>query len=63
MGKNANIVEKITKGKLEKFKQENILINQTWIMDPKKNVKDVITELGKENSITIKDFVRYKIGE
>ena len=49
--------------KFEKFKQENTLINQIWIMDPKKKVKDVIAELGKENSVTIKDFVRYKVGE
>ena len=62
-GKSDNIIEKISKGKLEKFKQENTLINQIWIMDPKKKVKDVIAELGKENSITIKDFVRYKVGE
>ena len=62
-GKDNNIVEKILKGKLEKFKQENTLINQIWIKDPKKKVKDVIAELGKENSITIKDFVRYKVGE
>jgi len=62
-GKSANIIEKISRGKLEKFKQENTLINQFWIMDPKKKVKDVIAELGKENSITIKDFVRYKVGE
>ena len=61
--KDANIVEKILKGKLEKFIQENTLINQIWIMDPKKKVKDVIAELGNENSITIKDFVRYKVGE
>ena len=61
--KSDNIIEKISKGKLEKFKQENTLINQIWIMDPKKKVKDVIAELGKENSIAIKDFVRYKVGE
>ena len=62
-GKSDNIIEKISRGKLEKFKQENTLINQIWIMDPKKKVKDVIVELGKENSIAIKDFVRYKVGE
>ena len=61
--KEAKIIEKISKGKFEKFKQENTLINQIWIMDQKKKVKDVIAELGKENSITIKDFVRYKVGE
>ena len=61
--KDAKIIEKISKGKFEKFKQENTLINQIWIMNPKKKVKDVIAELGKENSVTIKDFVRYKVGE
>jgi elongation factor Ts len=35
-GKSDNIIEKISRGKLEKFKQENTLINQIWIMDPKK---------------------------
>jgi elongation factor Ts len=62
-GKSDNIIEKISREKIEKFKQENTLINQIWIMDPKKKVKDVIAELSKENSITIKDFVRYKVGE
>ena len=61
--KEAKIIEKISKGKFEKFKQENTLMNQIWIMNPKKKVKDVIAELGKENSVTIKDFVRYKVGE
>ena len=63
LSKDVNIVEKISKGKLEKFKEENILINQDWIMDPKKKVKDIIAELSKENSITIKDFVTYKVVE
>ena len=62
-GKNANIVDKILKGRLEKFKQENTLINQIWIIDPKKKVKDIMGEFGKENGLTIKNFVRYKIGE
>jgi len=62
-GKDANIVKKISEGKLKKFQQENTLINQIWIMDPKKKVKDVIGELGKENNVTIKNFVRYKVGE
>ena len=62
-GKSDNIIEKISKGKFEKFKQENTLINQAWIMDPKKKLKDVIAEITKENSLIIKDFVRYKVGE
>lgn len=62
-GKEAKIVEKISTGRLEKFKQENTLVNQEWIMEPKKRVKNIIDELKKENSLIIKDFVRYKVGE
>tara|TARA_B110000014_G_scaffold207107_1_gene157963 strand:+ start:20 stop:418 length:399 start_codon:yes stop_codon:yes gene_type:complete len=62
-GKETNIIEKISKGKLEKFKQENTLNNQTWVMDPEKKVINVIEGLGKENSLIIKDFIRYKVGE
>jgi|TARA_B100001964_G_scaffold208331_1_gene240837 elongation factor Ts len=62
-GKAANIVEKISKGKLEKFKQENTLVDQIWIMDPKKKVKEIMIEMGEENKLVIKDFVRYKVGE
>ena len=61
--KEKKITEKIANGKLEKFKQDNTLLNQIWIMDTKKKVKDIISELAKENSLIIKDFVRYKVGE
>ena len=61
--KNREITEKISKGKIEKFKQDNTLVNQAWIMDPKKKVKDIINSLDKENRPKIKDFVRYKVGE
>ena len=47
----------------DNFTEENTLIDQIWIMDTKKKIKDVITELGKENSLIIKDFIRYKVGE
>ena len=58
-GKNEEIVEKIAKGKINKFISENTLVNQVWIMDPKKKVLDVL----KENDIKIIDFIRYKVGE
>ena len=59
-GKPENIYEKITIGKLEKFKQESTLLNQFWVMDPKKKVKDIIDDLNVK--LNIIDFVRYKIG-
>ena len=60
--KKSDVQEKILKGRIEKFKQENSLIDQNWVMDPKKKIKDVINNLGKENSLIIKDFIRYKVG-
>ena len=59
-GKPENIYEKITIGRLEKFKQESTLLNQFWVMDPKKKVKDIIDDLNVK--LNIIDFVRYKIG-
>ena len=62
-GKPDEIIKKISIGKINKFKEENSLLTQNWVMDPKKKVKDVISELGNENGIAIRDFVRYKVGE
>ena len=61
-GKPLEIIEKISLGKINKFKEENSLLNQQWVMEPKKKVKDVIKDLKLEKLI-IKDFSRIKIGE
>ena len=58
-GKQPEMVEKIAKGKINKFISDNTLINQIWIMDSKKKVSDIL----KENDIKILDFIRYKVGE
>ena len=58
-GKPPEMIEKIAKGKINKFISENTLINQVWIMDSKKKVSDVL----KDNSIKVIDFIRYKVGE
>ena len=57
-GKKENMIDKISQGKLNKFISDNTLLNQIWIMDTKKKVKDI---LGKE--IKVVDFVRFKVGE
>jgi len=62
-GKDQKIIDKILIGRIEKFKQENTLINQIWVMDPKKKVKDVISEISGAKQIVVKDFIRYKLGE
>jgi len=58
-GKSAEMIEKIAKGKINKFIADNTLINQLWILDPKKKVSDIL----KDNDIKIIDFIRYKVGE
>jgi len=62
-GKQKEMVEKISKGKLNKFISDNTLLNQIWIMDPKKKVSDILQENKIDQVIKILDFVRYKVGE
>ena len=62
-GKDTKIAEKIALGKLNKFIGENTLLNQEWIMEPKRKVKDVIKEFAGKDVIKIKKFIRFKIGE
>ena len=62
-GKDTKIVEKIALGKLNKFIGENSLLNQEWIMEPKKKVKDILKGAAGEDKIEIKKFIRFKVGE
>ena len=62
-GKDNKIIEKIAIGKLNKFIMDNTLLNQEWIIDPKKKVKDVIKEYSGKDKIEIKKFIRFKVGE
>ena len=61
-GKPDEIIKKISIGKINKFKEENALLTQSWVMEPKKKVKDILKELSI-NDLKIKDFYRLKIGE
>ena len=61
-GKPKDIIKKISLGKLNKFKEENSLLNQQWVMEPKKKVKEIIKELNLDN-LKINEFSRIKIGE
>ena len=62
-GKDSKIIDKIAIGKLNKFINDNTLLNQEWIMDPKKKVKEVLKEAAGKESIEINKFVRFKVGE
>ena len=61
-GKPEDIVKKISIGKINKFKEDNALLTQAWVMEPKKKVKDILKELSITD-LKIKDFYRLKIGE
>ncbi len=61
-GKPDDIAKKISLGKMNKFKEENALLTQAWVMEPKKKVQDVLKELSVAD-LKIKEFYRIKIGE
>ena len=61
-GKPEEIAQKISLGKMNKFKEENALLTQAWVMEPKKKVQDVIKELNIPD-LKINNFLRIKIGE
>lgn len=64
-GKPPQIAERITHGRLEKFFQENCLLEQVYIKDDKKRVQDLVTaaiaKLGE--NIQVKRFARFEVGE
>jgi len=62
LGKSEDIAKKISSGKMNKFKEENALLSQAWVMEPKKKVSDILKELSVTD-LKIKEFYRLKIGE
>ncbi len=64
-GKPENIIEKMTEGRINKFYQENVLLEQTFVKDPDKTVSDLITgivaKLGE--NIIVSRFSRFQLGE
>jgi len=61
-GKPDEIAQKISLGKMNKFKEENSLLTQAWVMEPKKKVQDIVKELSIAD-LKIKEFYRIKVGE
>ena len=63
--KPENVIEKIVEGKMDKYFQENCLLEQPFIKDPDKTIKDLITEtiatLGE--NISVGRYIRFAIGE
>ncbi len=64
-GKPADILDKIIDGRMNKFYEDNVLVDQPFVKDPSKTVGELVAEKVasiKEN-ITIRRFSRYKMGE
>ena len=63
-GKPENIIERYVQGKLEKFYQENVLMEQSYIKDPNKNIKGLLSEIIAKTgeNINIRRFIRYQLG-
>jgi len=65
MGKPEKIIDKIAEGKLQKFFKDNCLMNQAYVRNPDITVADLLNELIAKigESISIKRFVRFQVGE
>ena len=63
--KPAEIIEKMVEGRLKKFYKENVLIEQDFVKDPNKTIKDIITDtVGKlGENIVVSRFTRFQLGE
>ena len=62
-GKDSKIVDKIALGKINKFINDNTLLNQEWIMEPKKKVKEILKTFAGNDTIMVKKIIRFKVGE
>ena len=64
-GKPENIIDKMVDGRIEKFYAENVLLEQPFVKDPDKTVKDLLTEVVATigENISIARFVRFQLGE
>lgn len=64
-GKKEDIADKIVEGKMSKFYEDNCLLEQNYIRDPKRKIKDIVNEhIGKiGENIMVRRFVRYQLGE
>ncbi len=65
MGKPAQVTDKIVEGKMEKFYSDVVLLEQAYIRDPERKVRDLLTatiaKLGE--NITVRRFTKYRLGE
>jgi len=65
MGKPEKIADKIVEGKISKYFKENCLMNQDYVRDPNMTISDLLNEMIAKigENISIKRFIRFRIGE
>ena len=56
-GKPSNVMEKILEGKMKKFYSEVTLLNQNFVIDNDKTVKEALSDFNSSNSLILKDFI------
>ena len=56
-GKPSNVMEKILEGKMKKFYSEVTLLNQNFVIDTDKTVKDAISDFNSSHSLILKDYI------
>ena len=64
-GKPDNIIEKMVEGRVKKFYEENVLLNQAYIMDGNKKISDLLKDFEKETGkkVEIQEYVFFVLGE
>ena len=64
-GKPDNIVDKMIEGKIKKYFEEVVLLNQKFVMDPSITIEEYLLQISKQknSSIQIEKFIRYQLGE
>ena len=64
-GKSADIIAKMVEGGIAKYRKENALVSQLFVMDGKTKISDVVAKAAKDAGATIvlKDYVRFQLGE
>ncbi len=58
-GKPEAAIEKIVEGRVRKYYEETVLLDQAWLREPKKSVAQIL----KENNVSLRRYVRYAVGE
>ena len=60
-GKPANIIQKMVEGRIDKFYREVTLLDQPWVRDESKTIRDLVKALGPDASI--RRFARFQLGQ